>query len=70
MSEVHIHPKDFISKVIEVESCEHNQAIDKIQTLLERGYININPEGYVEMTQRENGLTCKLGYSRIGRNNV
>ena len=65
-----LQPDDFIKNLMEVESLTYKDAIDKCQTLLERGYIYINPEGYIEITQKESSMRSKLGYSRIGRNNV
>lgn len=64
-----LHPSVFINNLMEMGSLSYEDAIDRCQTFLERGIIYINSDGFVEIVKPDS-MKSKLGYSRIGRNNV
>lgn len=64
-----LHPQEFIDNLMEMGSLSYKEAIDFCQTFLERGVIYINSDGFVEI-MKPDSMKSKLGYSRIGRNNV
>ncbi len=69
MSDKQLHPDEFINNLMEIESLSYKEAIDRCQTFLERGVIYINTDGFIEI-MKPDSMRSKLGYSRIGRNNV
>lgn len=64
-----LHPQEFINNLMEMGSLSYKDAIDHCQTFLERGVIYINSDGFIEI-MKPDSMKSKLGYSRIGRNNV
>lgn len=69
MSDKQLHPDEFINNLMKIESLSYKEAIGRCQTFLERGVIYINADGFIEIMKPDN-MRHKLGYSRIGRNNV